>query len=110
MALYIGTLTVPPKTPDNVPVSVSINVGVRRLKRAEILFPNGCLGTVGVRLLEGNRQLAPLPSGWLRDNDRVIAWEENRILEGPPFNVRVEGYSLARDWPHTVVIRLEVTQ
>lgn len=108
MAIYTADITVPPKTPYYAPVEIFIRPGVGFLRRASILFPAGSLGLIGIRLLDEDRQFAPLPSGWITDNDKEVSWSENRRLQGPPYRVKVQGYSNALDWPHTISIKLEV--
>jgi hypothetical protein len=108
MALYTLELTVPPNTPESAPVQAVLTPGVRFIRSVEIMFPNGCLGAVGVRLLEDGRQFAPLPFGWIRDNNRVIAWRETKQLGGPPYRITVQGISNASDWPHTISFRMEI--
>jgi hypothetical protein len=108
MALYSVDLTVPPNTPESAPVQAILNPGVGTIVSVEILFPNGCLGAVGIRIMEDNRQFAPLPFGWLFDNNRAISWKETKRLAGPPYRITVQGISNASDWPHTVSVRMEI--
>lgn len=105
--IYEQTLTVPPNTPEASPVEIVINPGVGRLMGVQIIFMEGCLGAVGIKLMDENRQFAPLPSGWLHD---TASWIENRKLQGPPYRVIVKGMSEALDWPHKVRIRLEIVR
>jgi hypothetical protein len=72
----------------------------------DLYFRDGCLDAIGVRLLERGSQIAPLPAGWLRDNNKHITWTESRHLNGPPWELTLEGYSLALDWEHTIDIKV----
>lgn len=103
MPLHIVNLTVPPNTPDYAPAQVTLNPGMSYITRIGVLFPNGCLGAVGVRLSLGGVQFAPV-TGWLHGNGEVVTWEENRSLGQDP-RVVCEGYNNAEDWPHTLEIR-----
>jgi hypothetical protein len=103
--LVVYDLIIPPNTLQSIPLSAVIKPTVGLLTGIEVYFRDGCLDAVGVRILDGGRQIAPFPSGWLRDNNRHITWSENRQLEGPPYVLVVEGYSLALDWPHTITFK-----
>lgn len=84
------------------------SIGVRRVIHGQIRFAAGAYHAVGVRLLDRGRQIAPVPSGWITGNNEVVSWSEDRRLEGPPFEITIEAYSIAEDWPHVVEIQLEV--
>lgn len=103
MPLHILNLTVPPNTPQYAPVQAVLKPGTFHLSRVGVLFPNGCLGTVGVKISDGGIQFAPV-TGWLHGNGEVVTWEENRSL-GADARVICEAYSDAEDWPHTLEIR-----
>lgn len=105
--IYEQTLIVPPNTPESSPVETVIRPGISRITSVHVVFLAGSLGAVGVRLMDENRQFAPLPSGWIRDS---AAWGENLKLQGPPYRVTIQGISTALDWPHSVRIRLEMTK
>ena len=107
MALYTAALTVPPNTSEGAPVQYVLHHGGRRLHYASILFPNGCFNVVGIKLMDDYSQFAPLPSGWIFGNDRVVAWSENIHLSDT-HRITIQGYSLAEDWPHTPIVYLEI--
>ena len=103
--IVVADLTIPPNTPEYNPIQLVIKPTVGNLTGIEVYFRDGCLDAVGVRISDNSRQLAPMPSGWLRDNNNHIAWAENKRLEGPPYILIVEGYSIALDWEHTITFK-----
>lgn len=103
--IYEQTLTVPPNTPEASPVEILMRPGVGKILTCQVLFPEGAMGAVGVRLMDENTQFAPRPSGWFYDS---ASWYENRRLQGPPYRVTIQGISEALDWPHSVRIRMEI--
>lgn len=103
--IYSDTITIPPMTPENAPAEIVIRPGAGYLVNAQVIFLAGALGTIGIRLMDENRQFAPLPNGWLKDS---ATWAENRKLQGPPYRIVIQGISTALDWPHSVRIRLEI--
>lgn len=108
MPMYVVPVTIPPNTPDHNPIRVTSNPIRGFITRMEIEFPDGCLNAVGIRVYDNGKQIAPLPTGWLTGNGRIIEWYENTRLEGPPWVIVIEGYNDAIDWPHTPVLRFEV--
>lgn len=105
---YQATLTVPKSTPENAPARVTVTPGAGFLGSVYVIFPAGVLGSVGVRMLEGGSQLAPMPSGWVFGNNEMLVWTINRRLQGPPYRIVLEGYSRALDWSHTITFRMEM--
>lgn len=103
--IVVADLVVPPNTPEAAPVSLEIRPTVGIIKAIEVYFRDGCLDAVGVRIKDGDRQFAPMPCGWLRDNNNHIYWQEYKHLEGAPYVIKVEGYSLALDWEHTITFK-----
>ncbi len=108
--ILVADLVVPPNTPDYQPVSKVINPSVGILNEVEIYFRDGCLDAVGVRILEGDRQFAPFPAGWIHDNNNHIYWNEYRHLEGAPYVLVIQGYSIALDWEHTITFKFFMEQ
>lgn len=105
---YQIELSVPPNTSEKSPTTVVLSAGVGNLDTVTIMFPDGVLGSVGVRVLEEGRQIVPMPSGWLYDNANTVSVAINRRLQGPPYRLVFQGISRALDWPHKIVFRLEM--
>lgn len=104
-----GQLLVPPRVSESNPVFVVLWPLVPRLLSIDIGFPPGCAGAVKVRVLEGGRQIAP-QNGWYYGDAGTKTIVLNRMLEGPPYNLTVQGYSTAQDYPHTIEIYAELEQ
>lgn len=107
MPLLSYTLTVPPQTPEGQPVRADFVIGIRRLVQVSVLFPYGCFNAVGIALLLDGVQFAPSPSGWLRGNDQMFTWNENRKSNDAGL-FSIVGWSLADDYEHTPVVYLAV--
>ena len=103
--LYQADIAIPPSTSIDNPIKAVIKPTVGLLTGLEVYFRDGCLDAVGIRILDHDRQIAPMPHGWLRDNNYHIAWNEYIRLEGAPWVLTVEGYSIALDWEHVVTVR-----
>ncbi len=103
MMLYTTTLTTPPGTPNYAPVQAIIRPTSRHMIRAVIQFPPGTLGSVYARVLDYGMQLIPL-AGWVNNDMDIFT---DRWLSNPPYIV-FETYSLARDWPHTITLQLDL--
>jgi hypothetical protein len=100
-------VTLPAGTPKAAPVETDSSFPDGELTRAEILFPDGCAGLVGVRLALAHGQAIPTTAGaWLVGNDETLGYD----LTGMPNNGAwsVFGYNLDV-YPHTVHVRFLVT-
>jgi hypothetical protein len=107
--IYSQSLTIPPNVSQANPVYTAVYPTCGFLRSISLLFPDGCKGAVGVRVFDWGQQIIPV-NGWIADNDKDINMQVNRKLQGPPFQLFIQGYSLAVDWPHTIGVRLEITQ
>ncbi len=109
IAIYADSLTVPPNTPEATPARKTLSLGQGLLRQISIMFPDGTLGAVGVRVSQNGRPFLP-QTGWLRDNNKTVSYSPFLRMEGGPYLINLEGYSLASDWPHTIYFTLEVGQ
>lgn len=80
--------------------------------RVSVHFPDGPLGTCGIRILDRDAQFAPAgPTyGWIVDNANIVEWDEDHELDGPPWEINFEGYNMAVDHDHKIQIRMEIVQ
>lgn len=86
------------------------SIGGRHIDYGEVLFPDGALGLTGIRILDNGKQIAPFPSGsWITGNNTTVGFIRGYVMEGPPYMLFIEGYNDADDWPHTPVVRLEIS-
>ncbi len=110
MSLYVSTIVVSAQTRPRQAQSTVIDVHAPMVDHVSIAFEDGCFRTVGVRLLNRDRQFAPRdpPGGWIYGNNEIMLWREEYKLDGPPYRVEIETHSLAADFAHEVEVRLEV--
>lgn len=111
MSLIIYDFTVPKKTWKGSPIYVEIPINQQTVDYVHILFKDGPLGAMGICLKDRDAQFAPGPPtyGWIVDNDHIVEWDEEHVLDGPPYKIKVFGYNMAEDHEHTVQIRLTIT-
>lgn len=107
--IYSVEFPVPPETPRTNPARIDLQIGAGHILGFNVLFPAGCLGAVGVRLLDRDSQIAPLGSGWVIDENKSVGWSEDRRLTGPPYLLRAEAFNEAIDYSHSLNIRVIVT-
>jgi len=112
VTLYTLVVTVPPATRPRQAIRTPLEVHAATVDHVSIAFEDGCFRTVGVRLLNRDRQFAPHdpPGGWLFGNNEKIDWREEYTLDGPPYIVDIETHSMAADYNHEIEVRLEVVQ
>ncbi len=101
------TLTVPKGTPERLPASVEVSVGVSYIIGGEVQIPGGAAGLVGVRLFTRRFPVFPADSGWIQGNDLIAPFSGRYPMEGPPYLVRLEAYNLDDTYAHTVEARIQ---
>lgn len=106
MPTYLVDLTIPAQTRMSSPVSTRLTLTGPYIQRGSILFPDGCLGLVGIRITNHGRQIIP-EMGWVTGNGNPPVVFGGYRPEGPDWDFFIEGYNMARDWPHTVRIMVE---
>lgn len=104
--MYSTEITIPPNTPVNAPAEVTLFLGREWLTRVIILFPLGCYNVVGIRLLEEGRQFEPVGGGWFYGDNRAIEFNSYRRMSDLK-RLTIQGYSLAEDWPHRIIVMVE---
>ena len=110
MSLIVIDLEIPKKTRSRSPHVQGFFVDKPVVDRVSVYFPDGPLGAVGIRILDRDAQFAPAPPtyGWIVDNDHIVEWDEDHKLDGPPFQLKFEGYNMSVDHAHKIQIRMEV--
>jgi len=111
MSLITYDFTVPKKTWRGTPVHVEIPINQQTVDYVRILFQDGPLGAMGICLKDRDAQFAPGPPtyGWIVDNDHIVEWDEEKMLDGPPYKIKIFGFNEASDHAHTAQIRLTIT-
>jgi len=79
------------------------------IHRLEIEFPDGCTGLVHVRVLWLDHQVWPTnPNEYFTSDGHVIIVDDYFELYGAPYLLKIEGWSEALSYPHTVTVRIGV--
>jgi hypothetical protein len=104
---YVFNLTVPPATPPDIPERMEAPIPPGVVVGVRVLFPSGCAGLVGARILVDEVQVWPSTLGMWYIGDGVhIAFTENYILKETLNLVAVEVYNEDDYYPHTVSVAL----
>lgn len=104
--MVIGqNLLIPKRTPESRPVNVLSPSTLPYLVAVDIVFPSGCVGLVHARVKDRGAVVAPMASGWLNGNAESVSIQCGRPLEGPPYQLTLEGYSQDDTYDHTLTVR-----
>jgi hypothetical protein len=106
--LLVRELTIPPMTLRTNPAFLVVEEG-RLLNAVDVIFPEGCLYAVGIKISDNGQQIIPNHFGWLSDNNKTVT------IHGPiklsdARHLVLCGFSDASDWPHTITFRLDFSQ
>jgi len=105
MPLYSIKLTVPPGTPENVPVKGEILLREKLITMLEVIGDSGCGLEVGVRIQYGIKRFFPEnPDVWMWMSGWPIKWDER--LEMPAVNEKLTIYVCSPNalYEHDVVV------
>lgn len=106
---YILSITTPPNTTDKTPQVLVVPLLGGYLRSVSVMFYDGCLLAVGVKLKSYGSLIIPTNGGgWIIGNNERLEFYPSIMLSGPDYHVEVETCNYAVDYSHTVNIRLEV--
>jgi len=79
------------------------------IHRLEVEFPDGCDGLVHARVMWLDHQVWPTnPNEYFTSDGHVIVIDDYFELYGPPYLLKIEGWSEALLYSHTVRVRIGV--
>lgn len=105
--IYVFPFTLPPNTLKANPVRKEVNLVKGRIIKLGVVFPPGCLGLCGIRVIEREHQLFPSNTGeWFTGDDIDKDFEEDYPLLYPPFILKIEAYNEDDTYSHTVTLRI----
>jgi len=109
MNINIFPITTLPNTFEQNPRVTVMPLLGKRIVKGSVTFRDGCLNVVGVRIKSHGALIVPFNAGWLIGNNKYTEFYPNFILEGEgEGEIEVETFNYAVDYPHTVIVRLEV--
>lgn len=106
---YELRLSVPKNTPKTAPVEDTLTVHPGVVKEVNILFPSRCAQLAHVQIIRSLQNLWPPYDDMSFTGDgEVVDWEEEYLLDDPPFDFTIRAWNLDDTYPHTVTIRMNV--
>jgi len=79
------------------------------ITRVSVLHPKGCNGLVHCIILHHEHQIAPSTEGMTMIGNGVpIEWNEYYESYQPPYELKIKGWGVDCDYPHTVTVRIVV--
>jgi hypothetical protein len=107
--IYRKAVTIPTGTEAAAAIESSIQLAPGTIERIQITFPSGCLGLVGVRLLQQRFQLVPLtPGEWVVSDDSIVPQAVESSMLERPYELTFVGYNLDDTYDHTIQVQCEV--
>lgn len=105
--LYQESLTIPPNTDSNVPVSQDMELLPGTITKIEILFPPGCNGLAHLEIYQKIHKLWPSsPDASFFGDTYPISWNEDYEVNEIPYSLTLLGWNLDNLYPHTVTVRI----
>lgn len=108
--IYEKRLTIPKNTPQASPVTTTLPIHPGIVERVSVSWPPGPSGLAHVQIWYWERQLWPAnPDSDFYGDDEVIDFPEDLEIVDPPFEFTIKGWNLDDTYPHTPIIRLQIT-
>jgi len=108
---YTVVLTIPPNTPETVPVTKTITIEGAVLDRIHFLIPAGHHALARMAIFYGIEQIFPTERGtWLRGDDEDFSVRLNWPLPERKTTITLKGWNEDTEYEHTFYLRLEVTE
>lgn len=106
---YEFRLTIPANTSRAEPAEDVVEVSPGRVVAVEIQFPPGCAALAHVAVLQELHQLWPTnPDGDIAADGASISFQEDHLLDQPPFQLTLRGWNEDDTYPHTITFRFNV--
>jgi len=100
-------ITIPPNTPSEAFFSQTLRLSRGIIKRIDLVFPAGCAGLVGVRLLKQAFQVIPLNyPKWIETDGETVSIQTEIYLTEIPYELEFQGYNLDDTFEHTIRVRV----
>jgi len=104
---YEHDITIPPDTqPENL-YSQTLRLTKGIIKRVDLVFPSGCAGLVGVRIVKHSFQVIPLNyPKWIETDGETVNIQTEIDLTDEPYELVFQGYNLDDTYQHTIRVRV----
>jgi hypothetical protein len=107
--VYVKTVTTSAATQQATPLESFIDVSRGLLYRAQVMFPPGCNGVVGVKVFEGGHQMFPASlDEWLIGSNETIDFEDLYFITIEKTRLRILTYNTSVFHSHITIVRLGV--
>jgi len=108
---FARSITVPAQTAKSSPLRTVMSVGPGWVDEIKVLFPFGCAGLVGVRVLRFEFTIFPLdPDQWIIGDNVLIAGRPEFRMMSEPWELIVEAYNEDDSYSHTVEVHVQVVE
>lgn len=108
--IYEARLTIPQNTAQADAVSTDLAIHPGTVTVLEVLFPTGCAGLAHVQIQHWARQVWPNnPNGDFSGNGSPMTFAEDYEVNDPPFFFTISGWNEDTLYPHTPIIRFQIT-
>jgi hypothetical protein len=105
--IYVSNIEIPKNTLKTDYISDYLWLQHGTIHKIDLVFPAGCAGLAGLRIVQGIHQIFPSNSGqWFIGDDINITFPENYLLYTPPYYLELQAYNLDDLYSHTLIVRI----
>jgi len=104
---YEHDIVIPPNTHTETFLSQTLRLTRGIIKRVDLVFPAGCAGLVGVRIVKHSFQVIPLNyPKWIETDAETVSIQSEIDLTEIPYELEFQGYNLDDTFEHTIRVRV----
>ena len=105
--IYVQPLDIPANTPASLPLTATMQLSSGTITLVAIQFPSGVNALAHLQIWNGLHQLFPTnQNGDFATGAETIVWDEDEVIDQPPFQLTLIGWNLDTVYDHTITTRI----
>lgn len=107
--IFVYAITTPANTPQSAPVVTNMELDAGQITHVDIQYPLGVSALANIQITDGLHQVFPTNSdGAFATSAETIGWNDDYLLNQPPYSLTAYSWNLDPLWPHTITVRFEI--
>ena len=105
--IYIQPLDIPANTPASAPLTATMQLSAGTISLVAIQFPSGVNALAHLQIWNGLHHLCPTnQKGDFATGAETIVWDEDQVIDQPPFTLTLIGWNTDTAYDHTITTRI----
>jgi len=100
-------LTIPANTKETAPARAAYNLGRGLVSQCRVIIPAGHGFLTHLEIMSQGRPLYMRGERYVTGNDNEILFDEEKTLDGPPYDLTLSGWNEDDTFPHTFYVEVQ---